>query len=41
MDFADIFIDIIFGAMAITCISMLGIMFVLFIKDITDDYKNE
>ena len=41
MDFADIFIDIIFGTMAITCISMLGIMLVLFIKDITDDYKNE
>lgn len=37
MDFADIFIDIIFGTMAITCISILGSIFVLFIKDIIDD----
>lgn len=37
MDFADIFIDIILGTMAIGCISMLGSIFVLFIKDIIDD----
>lgn len=37
MDFADIFIDIILGTIAIACISMLGSMLILFIKDIIDD----